>query len=41
VSGNLTAGLRAAWVIARTFVRLGLALRQTDQQAFGTRSVKS
>ena len=41
VSGNLTAGLRAAWVIARTFVRLGLALRQTDQQPFGTRSVKS
>jgi hypothetical protein len=41
VSGNLTAGLRAAWVIARTFVRLGLALRQTDQQLFGTRSVKS
>jgi glycosyltransferase involved in cell wall biosynthesis len=41
VSGNLTAGLRAAWVIARTFVRLSLALRQTDQQPFGTRSVKS
>jgi glycosyltransferase involved in cell wall biosynthesis len=41
VSGNLTAGLRAAWVIARTFVRLGLALRQTHQEPFGTRSVKS
>jgi glycosyltransferase involved in cell wall biosynthesis len=40
VSGNLTAGLRAAWIITRTFVRLSLALRQPSHSPIGPRSVE-
>jgi len=38
VSGNLVAGLKAAWKIATTFIRLAVTLR--DARSFGTRSVQ-
>jgi glycosyltransferase involved in cell wall biosynthesis len=40
VSGNLVAGLKAAWTITITFLRLTFALRQTNPQSYGARSVE-
>jgi glycosyltransferase involved in cell wall biosynthesis len=40
VSGNLAAGLNAAWKIATTFVHLALTLRDHKRHPFGTRSVE-
>jgi glycosyltransferase involved in cell wall biosynthesis len=40
VSGHLTAGLKAAWIIAGTFVRLTFALRHTHPRLHRTRSAK-
>jgi glycosyltransferase involved in cell wall biosynthesis len=40
VSGNLVAGLKAAWKIATTFVRLALALRDAKAKSYGMRSVE-
>jgi glycosyltransferase involved in cell wall biosynthesis len=36
VSGNLLAGLQAAWKITTTFIRLTLTLRQTSRAASGS-----
>lgn len=36
VSGNLTAGLSAAWKIATTFVRLAVTLRSSSRRAVST-----
>jgi glycosyltransferase involved in cell wall biosynthesis len=40
VSGNLVAGLKAAWAIATTFVRLTAALRDRAGQTCGPRRVE-
>jgi hypothetical protein len=40
VSGNLVAGLSAAWKIAGTFVRLAFTLREAKTRSYGTRSVE-
>jgi glycosyltransferase involved in cell wall biosynthesis len=40
VSGNLAAGLTAAWKIAATFVRLSLSLRRSRPEFSATRSVQ-
>ena len=40
VSGNLVAGLKAAWIIAIAFVRLTLALHETKHGSHGARGVE-
>src|SRR5262245_8602284 len=40
VSGNLAAGLKAAWKIATTFVRLAVTLRNPKPRSYGMRSVE-
>jgi glycosyltransferase involved in cell wall biosynthesis len=40
VSGNLTAGLKAAWKIATTFIRLAAALRDHKARSHTMRSVE-
>jgi hypothetical protein len=40
VSGNLAAGLKAAWKIATTFVRLAVTLRDAKARSYGMRSVE-
>ena len=40
ISGNLVAGLKAAWTIATTFVRLAVALRDAKARSYGMRSVE-